>query len=79
MFALSQALLLFQALPYVALLIAMLFFIYAVIGMQVRSSASPPGPLWYVAPDLWQAVPWPGGLDRQVMSFQPVALAAEEL
>ena len=25
-----------QALPYVALLIAMLFFIYAVIGMQVR-------------------------------------------
>ena len=25
----------FQALPYVALLIAMLFFIYAVIGMQV--------------------------------------------
>jgi len=26
---------LFQALPYVALLIAMLFFIYAVIGMQV--------------------------------------------
>lgn len=31
---------LFQALPYVALLIAMLFFIYAVIGMQVS-----PGPL----------------------------------
>ena len=27
---------LFQALPYVALLIVMLFFIYAVIGMQVR-------------------------------------------
>jgi hypothetical protein len=27
--------LLFQALPYVALLIVMLFFIYAVIGMQV--------------------------------------------
>ena len=27
----------FQALPYVALLIVMLFFIYAVIGMQVRS------------------------------------------
>lgn len=26
-----------QALPYVALLIAMLFFIYAVIGMQVSS------------------------------------------
>lgn len=26
----------FQALPYVALLIIMLFFIYAVIGMQVR-------------------------------------------
>ena len=25
-----------QALPYVALLIVMLFFIYAVIGMQVR-------------------------------------------
>ena len=25
----------FQALPYVALLIAMLFFIYAIIGMQV--------------------------------------------
>ena len=25
----------FQALPYVALLIVMLFFIYAVIGMQV--------------------------------------------
>lgn len=27
-----------QALPYVALLIAMLFFIYAVIGMQVSRS-----------------------------------------
>lgn len=27
----------FQALPYVALLIVMLFFIYAVIGMQVRT------------------------------------------
>ena len=27
----------FQALPYVALLIVMMFFIYAVIGMQVRS------------------------------------------
>lgn len=27
--------LVFQALPYVALLIVMLFFIYAVIGMQV--------------------------------------------
>lgn len=26
----------FQALPYVALLIVMLFFIYAVIGMQVK-------------------------------------------
>jgi hypothetical protein len=26
----------FQALPYVALLIVMLFFIYAVIGMQVN-------------------------------------------
>lgn len=29
-----------QALPYVCLLIAMLFFIYAIIGMQVRSSES---------------------------------------
>lgn len=28
----------FQALPYVALLIVMLFFIYAVIGMQVRNT-----------------------------------------
>lgn len=28
----------FQALPYVALLIVMLFFIYAVIGMQVCAS-----------------------------------------
>lgn len=27
----------FKALPYVCLLIAMLFFIYAIIGMQVRS------------------------------------------
>ncbi len=27
-----------QALPHVALLIVMLFFIYAVIGMQVQSS-----------------------------------------
>ena len=30
--------LLSQALPYVALLIVMLFFIYAVIGMQVRGT-----------------------------------------
>lgn len=29
------SLLSFQALPYVCLLIAMLFFIYAIIGMQV--------------------------------------------
>jgi Ion transport protein len=28
----------FQALPYVALLIVMLFFIYAVIGMQVSTA-----------------------------------------
>jgi ABC-type methionine transport system permease subunit len=28
----------FKALPYVCLLIAMLFFIYAIIGMQVRST-----------------------------------------
>jgi len=28
-----------QALPYVALLIVMLFFIYAVIGMQVHIAA----------------------------------------
>lgn len=31
-------LLLLQALPYVCLLIAMLFFIYAIIGMQVRQT-----------------------------------------
>lgn len=36
---LTQAMfLLSQALPYVALLIVMLFFIYAVIGMQVRNT-----------------------------------------
>lgn len=29
--------LLLQALPYVCLLIAMLFFIYAIIGMQVNT------------------------------------------
>lgn len=28
----------FKALPYVCLLIAMLFFIYAIVGMQVRQS-----------------------------------------
>lgn len=33
-----------QALPYVALLIVMLFFIYAVIGMQVSPSPLPPCP-----------------------------------
>lgn len=31
-----------QALPYVCLLIAMLFFIYAIIGMQVRDQNSNP-------------------------------------
>jgi len=31
-----------QALPYVALLIVMLFFIYAVIGMQVRGAQGIP-------------------------------------
>lgn len=30
----------FKALPYVCLLIAMLFFIYAIIGMQVRETSS---------------------------------------
>lgn len=30
-----------QALPYVCLLIAMLFFIYAIIGMQVCTPAGP--------------------------------------
>ena len=29
-----------QALPYVCLLIAMLFFIYAIIGMQVSAAAA---------------------------------------
>lgn len=33
-----------QALPYVCLLIAMLFFIYAIIGMQVRAPVLPPPP-----------------------------------
>lgn len=33
-------LLLLQALPYVCLLIAMLFFIYAIIGMQVSTDIS---------------------------------------
>lgn len=33
----------FQALPYVALLIVMLFFIYAVIGMQVTERTFPIG------------------------------------
>lgn len=33
-----------KALPYVALLIAMLFFIYAVIGMQVIYSSDPTHP-----------------------------------
>lgn len=32
-----------QALPYVALLIAMIFFIYAVIGMQVSFHIAVPG------------------------------------
>ena len=32
-----------QALPYVCLLIAMLFFIYAIIGMQVRAPRPPHG------------------------------------
>lgn len=36
-----------QALPYVCLLIAMLFFIYAIIGMQVRARGPALGPmLW---------------------------------
>uniref|UniRef100_A0A3P9K0K3 Voltage-dependent L-type calcium channel subunit alpha n=1 Tax=Oryzias latipes TaxID=8090 RepID=A0A3P9K0K3_ORYLA len=37
----------FQALPYVALLIAMLFFIYAVIGMQVEITTSKHFPKLY--------------------------------
>ncbi len=37
----------FQALPYVCLLIAMLFFIYAIIGMQVSDVSS-----------LWLQRPW---------------------
>lgn len=39
-------LLLLQALPYVCLLIAMLFFIYAIIGMQVRQTC-PCASLWH--------------------------------
>lgn len=38
----SNLLSLSQALPYVALLIAMIFFIYAVIGMQVSSYTGDP-------------------------------------
>lgn len=34
-----------QALPYVCLLIAMLFFIYAIIGMQVGTDSSASSPL----------------------------------
>lgn len=42
----------FQALPYVALLIVMLFFIYAVIGMQVgqRACCSPASPFSFHLP-----------------------------
>lgn len=56
----------FQALPYVALLIAMLFFIYAVIGMQVRSGTSPLDPF---AASPQHAALGTGGLERQVMVF----------
>lgn len=58
---LSRVLPFFQALPYVALLIAMLFFIYAVIGMQV--SPAPQGPVCSVVPDLGQDAPPPGGME----------------
>ena len=39
----------FKALPYVCLLIAMLFFIYAIIGMQVREPAEAVAGLGYRA------------------------------
>lgn len=58
-----------QALPYVALLIAMLFFIYAVIGMQVSPSHPSPGRLCRVAPNLWQDVPWSCGMERAARGF----------
>lgn len=43
----------FQALPYVALLIIMLFFIYAVIGMQVGQEQAKQATGWLE--DLWVA------------------------
>lgn len=68
----------FQALPYVALLIAMLFFIYAVIGMQVSSSHLQ-APLCWVAPVCSKVhlcrVRW----EDEVMSFLPNPLAVEEI
>lgn len=71
---LTQVLPVFQALPYVALLIAMLFFIYAVIGMQVHSNTSP---LDLFAASPQHAALGTGGLERQVMVFEP-GLAAKE-
>lgn len=44
----------FKALPYVCLLIAMLFFIYAIIGMQVRESNAPTEAL-----SLQMSISWP--------------------
>lgn len=43
----------FKALPYVCLLIAMLFFIYAIIGMQVRESNTPAEALSLQIPISW--------------------------
>lgn len=66
---LSQRLPLFQALPYVALLIAMLFFIYAVIGMQVSTSHFPPASPSLGSPRSVARLPWPGRMERQGCDF----------
>ncbi|XP_065435668.1 voltage-dependent L-type calcium channel subunit alpha-1S-like isoform X2 [Chrysemys picta bellii] len=55
----------FQALPYVALLIVMLFFIYAVIGMQGKNQTSgcgDPAEMHPASPGLWEVLSAPRGL-----------------
>lgn len=56
----------FKALPYVCLLIAMLFFIYAIIGMQVRKTGT-----WLVSVSLWRW--WRWCLTCYIFHFYPAS------
>ena len=59
-----------QALPYVCLLMGILFFIYAIIGMQVGSQRARESVDQKLSPDVWQSGNGPLHCHRETQQLQ---------